>query len=88
MKEMCNNVCHLSANLQHHFKAEIRYILLNEKCTCILLIIINCSTNGCVSPVKFMVPSSMMMAWTDGKAAWSGGSHCTDSIWGILKSVE
>lgn len=49
------------------------------------MIIINCSTNGCVSPVKFIVPSSMMMAWTDGKDAWSGGSHCTDSIWGILK---
>lgn len=85
MKEMCNNACLLSANLQHYFRAEIHYILLNEKCTCILLIIINCSTNGCVSPVRFMVPSSMMMAWTDGKDAWSRGSHCTDSIWGILR---
>lgn len=31
-----------------------------------------------------MVPSSMMMAWTDGNDVWSGGSHCTDSIMGML----
>lgn len=54
--------------------------------TCILLIIISCSTRGCVSPVKFMVPSSMMKAWTDGKEGWAGGSHWTESIWGILEA--
>lgn len=59
--------------------------LWNEMFTCILLIIISCSTSGCVSPVRFMVPSSMMKAWTDGKEAWSVGSQCTDSIRGMLR---
>lgn len=59
-----------------------------EQHTCILLIIINCSTSGCVSPVKFIVPSSMMKAWIDGKEAWRGGSHCSDSIRGILGNNE
>lgn len=53
--------------------------------TCILLIIMSCSTSGCVSPVRFMVPSNMMKAWTDGNNAFTGWSHCTDSIIGILK---
>lgn len=53
--------------------------------TCILLIIMSCSTSGCVSPVRFMVPSNMTKAWTDGKEAWTGWSHCTDSIMGILR---
>lgn len=52
--------------------------------TCILLIIMSCSTSGCVSPVRFMVPSNMTKAWTDGKEAWTGRSQCTDSITGIL----
>lgn len=53
--------------------------------TCILLIIMSCSTSGGVSPVRFMVPSNMMKAWTDGKEAWTGWSVCTDSIMGILR---
>lgn len=73
----------LYATQQHNIKADYSHHV-SEKCTCILLIIISCSTNGCVSPVRFMVPSSMMMAWTDGKDVWSGGSHCTDSIMGML----
>lgn len=57
---------------------------LKNALTCILLIIISCSTIGCVSPVKFMVPSSMMKVWIDGKEACSSGSHSTDSICGML----
>lgn len=53
--------------------------------TCILLIIMSCSTRGCVSPVRFMVPSNIMKAWTDGNNAWTGWSQGTDSIMGILR---
>lgn len=52
--------------------------------TCILLIIMSCSTNGCVSPVRFMVPSSMMKAWTEGNEVWTGGSLWRHNIWGML----
>lgn len=48
----------------------------------------SCSTRGCVSPVRFMVPSSMMKAWTEGKEVCRGGSHGTHSIWGILGGGE
>lgn len=56
-----------------------------SRLTCILLIIISCSTSGWVSPVRFMVPSSMMKAWTEGNNEWCGGSDCSDRIVGILR---
>lgn len=47
--------------------------------------IISCSTRGCVSPVRFMVPSSRTTAWTVGKLVLCNGSERTDSMVGMLK---
>lgn len=65
-------------------KTSLGFSSVVEEITCILLIIMSCSTSGCVSPVRFMVPSSIMKAWTDGKEVCTGRSHWRDNIWGIL----
>lgn len=53
--------------------------------TCMRFTIISCSTRGCISPVRFMVPSSKMSAWTVGKPVLCSCSECTDSMVGMLR---
>lgn len=53
--------------------------------TCMRFTIISCSTRGCISPVRFMVPSSKMSAWTVGKPVLCSCSECTDSMLGMLR---
>lgn len=48
--------------------------------------IISCSTSGCVSPVRFMVPSSSTTAWTVGKLVLCSGGERTDSMVGMLQA--